>query len=374
MSENGNVIIHKDQTMVGKKYPDEEVSEFVATSDHTTMSYKADHGTHLVVKRPINGTPWVSVAIVNDDEVVGELYRVRALILDMILLLLLLGIVAFIGFYYFNIKRISELTKQTKQLENGNFAANVKVTSKDEIGILGMRFNNMVRTIQEYINREYKLKIKQKETELKALQNQIDPHFLYNTLDMIRWTARIEQAQETGQLIERMSKMFRMNLNRGRAWVRLEEELSYIQNYLELQKKRLGERLSFTIYSEDEIKNAIVVKQLLQPLVENSIVHGLQNRKDTGNIIIRCYLHGQHIWLDVLDNGVGFGKTENKPSGGSGFALTNLRDRLYLAFGNGANVNILDYEDGAWVRVQIPFVTEEDKLRIKEESGEENVL
>ena len=181
---------------------------------------------YLSVKKKLKGTNWLSVAVVDERELVKELYTVRASIRNMIVLLFILGVIAFIGFYQSYIQRITELTRQTRQVEMGNYFASVDVKTKDEIGILGMQFNKMVKTIQKSIDIEYKLKIKQKESELKALQNQINPHFLYNTLDMIRWTARLENAMETGSLIEGLSKVFRMNLNNGEMWIPLEKRLN----------------------------------------------------------------------------------------------------------------------------------------------------
>lgn len=357
MSQTGEVLLHKNEALVGEPFPDPKVIDLVANSEKTTMNYKTDETTYLVVKKKIKGTKWVSIAIVNEAEVVKSLYNVRALIVDMILILVFLGIVAFIGFYFFNIKRITELTKQTKQLESGDFTANVKVTSQDEIGKLGSRFNKMVTTIQTYINSEYKLKIKQKETELKALQSQIDPHFLYNTLDMIRWTARIENASETGQLIERLAKVFRMNLNMGKMWVKVEEEVAYIQNYLELQKSRMGERLDFHVFYDDQVKQVQIIKQILQPLVENSIRHGFKDLPQQGIITIRCYKVEDELWIDVMDNGWGFryNPDEEVEKKESGFAHKNLQYRLTKAFGEGYGMERIASESGAWIRLKLPI-------------------
>lgn len=357
MSQTGEVLLHKNESLVGNPFPDPKVIDLVVNSKKTTMNYKTDETTYLVVKKKIEGTEWVSIAIVNEAEVVKSLYNVRALIVDMILILVFLGVIAFIGFYLSNIKRITELTDQTKQLENGDFTASVKVTSQDEIGILGLRFNKMVKTIKKYINIEYKLKLKQKETELKALQSQIDPHFLYNTLDMIRWTARIENANETGQLIERLAKIFRMNLNMGRMWVKVEEEVAYIQNYLELQKSRMGERLNFGIFYDDQIKQVAILKQVLQPLVENSIRHGFKNLPRQGIITIRCYKVEEELWVDIIDNGWGFSDDFDYEKKGkeSGFALKNLQDRLNKAFGDGFGMEQIEYKAGAWIRLKLPI-------------------
>nr|WP_263326407.1 sensor histidine kinase [Neobacillus sp. Marseille-Q6967] len=358
LSENGHVVLHHDSSLSGKPFPISKVREWAVDSDQKTMSFTSNGSKNLVVKKEVKGTNWRAIAVVDEGDVVKSLYNVRGLIVNMILLLILLGIVAFSGFYYRHIKRISELTEQTKQLENGDFSAKVEVTSNDEIGKLGMRFNKMVVTIQNLINQEYKLKIKQKESELKALQSQIDPHFLYNTLDMIRWSARLENAMETGQQIERLSKVFRMNLNMGKMWVRIEEEMVYLENYLELQKSRLGERLEFRLSYDSDIKKMYIIKQLIQPLVENSILHGFKDLPRQGVIEISSYKRGNELWIDVVDNGWGIpDHVINKgPDATKNYALNNIKDRLEMAFGEGFGVEHINSEIGTWIRLKLPLL------------------
>jgi two-component system, sensor histidine kinase YesM len=372
MNKKGEVVLHQDPSLAGKSFPDPKITDWIVNSKSRTLKAKDNHTNYILVKKAISGTDWVSIARVNEGEVVKSLYNVRRLFVFMIFLLLMLGAIAFVGFYQSFIKRIVELTKQTKQLGEGDFSASVPISSQDEIGTLGNHFNQMVTTIQNYINREYKLKIKQRESELKALQSQIDPHFLYNTLDMIRWTARLEKAMETGQLIERLSKIFRMNLNMGKMWVKVEEEIQYIQNYLELQKSRIGNRLNYSIFYDDQIKDVYIIKQILQPLVENSILHGFKDLPRQGVITIRMFKVEQEIWMDVMDNGWGFPneQQEEDPNRKSGYALPNLIDRLEIAFGEKAKFERLDAEVGTWIRLKLPISANDNINLIPNETGE----
>lgn len=360
LSTKGDVVLHYDQSLIGKQYPNEELKDWVINGEESAYSYKKDNNSFLGVKKKLEGTNWLSVAVVDEGELVKELYAVRASIKNMIILLFVLGVIAFIGFYRSYIQRITELTRQTMQVEKGNFLANVDVKAKDEIGILGMQFNKMVKTIQKSIDIEYKLKIKQKESELKALQSQIDPHFLYNTLDMIRWTARLENAMDTGSLIEGLSKVFRMNLNNGEMWIPLEKEIEYIQAYLELQKNRLGDRLAFSIFIDNQIKEKFIMKQILQPLVENSIKHGFNNYFKQGVIKIRCYQVDNQLWIDVIDNGWGFQPASEESTG---YALKNLRDRLNIAFGEEYRLTLLESQEGAALRLIHPLLNG-DNLKV----------
>jgi two-component system, sensor histidine kinase YesM len=372
MNKKGEVVLHEDPSLAGKPYPESKIIDWIVNNKSKTLKAEANQDDYLFVKKAIAGTDWISIAMVNEGEVVKSLYNVRGLFVFMFYLLLLLGTIAFMGFYQSFIKRIVELTQQTKQLSEGDFSAKVHVSSQDEIGKLGIRFNQMVTTIQNYINRNYKLKIKQRESELKALQSQIDPHFLYNTLDMIRWTARLEKAMETGQLIERLSKIFRMNLNMGKMWVKVEEEIQYIQNYLELQKSRIGNRLNYSIFYDDQIKDYYIIKQILQPLVENSILHGFKDLPRQGVIQIRLFKMEQEIWIDVIDNGWGFlnEKQEEDPNRKSGYAIPNLIDRLEFAFGGEANFEVLETRVGAWIRLKLPISEDGNRNLISNEAGE----
>jgi two-component system, sensor histidine kinase YesM len=357
LSAAGNVILHKNQALLGKPYPDALFRKEITNDQNITFDYQTSDNHFLVVKKKLEDTQLLLVAMVNEGEVVKGLFHVLTSIRNMIILLTLLGVVAFLGFFYSIILRIVELTKQTRLVEKGDFSASVEVASRDEIGTLGMRFNQMVETIQRAINVEYRLKIKQKESELKALQSQIDPHFLYNTLDMIRWTARLEKAMETSRLIELLSQIFRMNLNNGKTWVKVREELVYIQNYLELQKSRLRDRFAYSIFVDVQVEDTFIIKQLLQPLVENSIQHGFKNLPRQGVIQIRCYQQNDRLWIDVIDNGWGLQPKAavEEDAHHSGYALKNLTERLELAFGNQHGLTFLETETGAWIRLDLPL-------------------
>ncbi|MEK5444716.1 cache domain-containing sensor histidine kinase [Fredinandcohnia sp. FSL W7-1320] len=352
MSSKGEVILHSNPSLIGQTFPDREFIDWLSQGEQPTYDITLEDEEYKVVKKKLSGTNWTSVVMVKEKDLVKGLYKVRSSVGYMIFLLLIFGAIALVGFYRTHIKRIIDLTYQTRQVEKGDFTASVEVTSNDEIGSLGMRFNKMVKTIQRLIDTEYKLKIKQKESELKALQNQIDPHFLYNTLDMIRWTARLENAMETGQQIEQLSKVFRMNLNQGKTWVTLEEEMNYIKSYLELQKSRLGERLAFYVDMDDDIKRTFIMKQLIQPLVENSIQHGFYELPNQGVITIRCYKVDDQIWIDVIDNGWGF-KSERTDTG---YALRNINERLSIVFGEPYGLRIEKPEEGALVRLVLPLI------------------
>ncbi|MDF2718811.1 MAG: histidine kinase, partial [Paenibacillus sp.] len=193
-----------------------------------------------------------------------------------------------------------------------------------------------------------------------------DPHFLYNTLDMIRWTARLEKAMETSRLIELLSRFFRTGLDRHSMWTSLEQELEFVKSYLDLQHKRLGAKLKFAIYTEAGLEQVVVLKKIVQPLVENSIKHGFHPRHSS-SIHVRCFRREQDLIVDVIDSGSGFepeltkrllrmfgtGKATEELLG---HALCNIHEQLSILYGPGYGVELPEHDgNGAFVRLKMPL-------------------
>ncbi len=363
LDQKNKVVLHQDSSYIGKLHPDEGLLKAIkgAGSEEETFGYQKDDEKYNVVKRPLEGTDLVLYAVVDKKDVAESITGMQGSIRIMMIALTVLGILAMAGFYRYNIKRIIDLTKQTQQVEKGDFSANVPVTARDEIGLLGLRFNRMVRQLKYLIENEYQMEIRNRESELKLLQSQINPHFLYNTLDMIRWTARLERAMDTGKLIEQLSKMFRISLNRGKPWISLQDELAYSHLYLQLNKKRLGKKLTYSIFYDADVSKAIVLKQMIQPLIENSLQHGFDKVSSIRNIYVRCYREEDDLVIDVMDNGVGFSQEQFQASVKGGYALQNIQDRLQIAFGDKARLIVKTKRSpGAWVRIQLPYRENKD--------------
>ncbi|CAM4125451.1 sensor histidine kinase [Lederbergia lenta] len=358
LNRNGDVILHSNPKLIGHPYPKDSIATAIQKGKGSSVSldFKENKVNYTAVAGPIEGTNMVVLGIVNKENVAQGISSIQESILIMMVVLTTLGLLALLGFYQFNIKRIKILANQTKQVEKGDFTAKVSVKSGDEIGLLGLRFNKMVERLKHLVENEYQMEIRNRESELKLLQSQINPHFLYNTLDMIRWTARLESAGETSKLIEQLSKMFRISLNRGKPWITLKDELTYNQIYLEFQKRRLGDKLKFTIYCDYRVLESFVLKQMIQPLIENSLQHGFENKRIVRHIYIRSYLEHDMLIIDVIDNGEGFNTNHFNDAIKTGFALQNIHSRLQTAFGKSANITIKQINSpGAWIRITHPY-------------------
>lgn len=232
--------------------------------------------------------------------------------------------------------------------------------TQDEIGDLGRHFNNMVLTIKDLIDYKYKLELRQRESELTMLQRQMDPHFLYNTLDMVRWTARMEKAPNTSRLIETLSKFLRTSLSRTKRWSTLRHEFEFVRAYLELQQMRLGTKLTYNVEFEANLEDVPLLNKVVQPLVENSIKHGF-SVKTGGHIDVRAYRDRHTVVIEVRDSGRGFtaeakarlreallqGDADEELKG---HAICNIHERILIAAGEGYGVELVDEAGGRSMR------------------------
>lgn len=368
VNKNGVIISTRDKVLVGKTFFDPNLIKQIVFQKGELLlpDYSWEGKSYIVNSEHIQNTDWYLVSFTHESYILNELTAISSSIKLAIVITTCMAIIAFVGFLLFIIRPIRELTVQTRKLEQGDFSAQVHVRSKDEIGILSNRFNKMVVTIQRLIETKYKLEISQKEHELKSLQNQINPHFLYNTLDIIRWTARMEKAWDSSRLIEHLSNHFRMSLRGGKMWTTVLEELQYVSSYLTLSEKRIPKGLTYNIYVCSDIAHYFILKQIIQPLVENSIIHGFNRLENEGYILIRCYSSGNRLVVDVIDNGIGIDplvmNTQISSGNISGFALKNIKERLRL-LGIGYSIEFLKSSSGTWTRLTLPLIEQETEIQ-----------
>ncbi|KIL38937.1 histidine kinase [Gordoniibacillus kamchatkensis] len=244
--------------------------------------------------------------------------------------------------------RISEplvrLKKKMMLVERGDFQQNVPVGSQDEIGQLGKGFNRMTGEINRLVKEVYEIGLKEKEAELAALQSQINPHFIYNTLESINMMAIGKSNYDVSDMVTALGKMLRYTVDKYDRLVPLSEELDWVASYVKIQQQRYGERLHVVFDVEEDVRQLPVPKLLLQPLVENAIVHGIGD-KEQGNVWISAVRFGEQLLLTVRDDGAGMTEeqighlraslSQPLPDGGHkrGLALRNIAQRLVMMFG-----------------------------------------
>jgi len=265
---------------------------------------------------------------------------------------------------------IKKLHDVTTTITERDLQALVTSDNVDEITELGMSFNIMIGKIRELLDSKIKEQENLKKAEFRTLQAQINPHFLYNTLDTIIWMA---ESKKTGQVIEivrALSKFFRITLSKGRDWITIREEIERTESYLIIQKMRYRDILDYRIEVDEDILDGTILKLTLQPLVENALYHGIKSKRGGGTIIVRAQrINGDQALFEVEDDGVGFtsyklGRVQAKMNddGGelrleeTGFGLENVNKRIKLYYGKNHGLSIeSEYQQGTQVKLIIPL-------------------
>ncbi|GLX69759.1 cache domain-containing sensor histidine kinase [Paenibacillus glycanilyticus] len=342
----------------------------LARSDRSMSTIDVDGKPHLVLYNHMPVTDWTLVAMIPKSHISAQYQGAEWMMTAILTAIVLLALAAFYGFNYTIIRPILRLKKETVRVAGGDFSVRVPIESQDEIADLSRKFNAMVGTIEELIEHKYKLELSERESELKLLQNQVDPHFLYNTLDMIRWTARLEKADKSSRLIEMLSKFFRARVGNNQHYTTLAKEMEFVEAYLFLQQYRLGDKLRYKLFLEPELEDAPSLKALIQPLVENYFKHGIDKEKSAHIVEVIGYRHEDEIRIDVSDNGKGIpsermaelmealqdGLQIDGMTGRRG-ALFNIHERLTISFGAHYGLGIVESSpEGTVIRLRLPII------------------
>jgi len=268
---------------------------------------------------------------------------------------------------YVPIKALQNLTTTITQ---NDLKALVSQDNVDEITELGMSFNIMVGRIRELLDEKIQEQENLKKAELKALQAQINPHFLYNTLDTIVWMAESNKPDQVIEIVRVLSSFFRIALSKGKDWIPIRQEIEHVKSYLTIQKIRYRDILDYKIDVDDDILDSTILKLTLQPLAENALYHGIKNKRGGGTITIRAHRANQNqVLLEVQDDGVGFtpykltqiqaalqdeiGAISGKDGG---FGLENVNKRIELYYGKQYGLSVeSQYQSGTRVTVTIPM-------------------
>ena len=242
-----------------------------------------------------------------------------------------------------NLKRIFILNKEMKRVESGDFSHKIKPVGSDEIGELMRSFKAMTLRMEEMIDEKYRMGKEVKNAELKALQAQINPHFLYNSLDLVNCLAIEHDVPEIADMINSLVEFYKLSLNRGKEIFSLQDEVRHVQAYVRIQNMRFEKKISLDIEEKEWLKEYSILKIILQPLVENSIMHGILEKEDSRGIIKINFVHqGDRIYIIIKDDGVGMSKdkidnllkeTNEIKHAGSGYGVKNINERIKLYYG-----------------------------------------
>ena len=254
--------------------------------------------------------------------------------------------------------RLKKMMRSMIIAERGDLNVEHQEVKQDEIGMLGRSFNKMIARIRGLLDLYERQERKKREAELRALQEHIKPHFLYNTLDTIQWMARKENAADIAEMVESLSRLFRIGLSNGREIITLEDEISHIRSYLTIQQIRYRDKLSYSITCPDHMQRLRVLKLIIQPIVENAIYHGIKERRGMGHVHIEVQEEADCLVIRIEDDGKGMdeatlaqvqsklgqpfaaqdGLESDAPQGGYG--MLNVQARMKLTFGEEYGLSI----------------------------------
>jgi two-component system, sensor histidine kinase YesM len=324
---------------------------------------------HFVVYNNLELFNWKIVGIVKLSEIMDTAIEIRKWTIIIELLLLAGVIMLFLLITKTMTWPIRDLRTKMKMAEAGDL--NVEATYKynDELSELSKGFNLMIANIRELMDKNTRQQDNLKKMEFKALQAQINPHFLYNTLDAIIWTAEADNKNDVIDLVKYLSAFFRVALSKGKEWVLVKEELLHVESYLSIQQMRYRDILRYRINVDDDVIHASILKLILQPLVENALYHGIKNKRGVGEICITGKRDGMNLIFEVSDTGIGMSEEKrqmimrginqkDEPSSShSGFGMFNVNQRIQLYYGEQYGLSIKsELGKGTTIRVTLPFI------------------
>lgn len=363
LGDNGYAfVIQKDGTLI--YHPDSEAFESVdkqmsvqEISNSPMDSMVSDD--FFVHKSPIENSDWILVGVSSfsrfkEDSV--KLLGIVSVVGVLSLLICMLGIFTLIRYQLLPVKKLGQVMRR---VEEGDTTIRAEQKGAQEFQALASTFNQMLERIETLMKEEKEQEALIRIYELKALTSQINPHFLYNTLDTIIWMAEFQDHQKVVDITKALSNYFRLSLNAGEEIVTLRQEIEHVRQYLFIQKERYGDKLKYEIDEPDDIPDIKLPKIVLQPLVENAIYHGIKESERPGKITITVSKRDTFIDICIEDNGVGIKEntTSTKELGGVG--IKNIQERLALFFGEAFSMEI-ETETNAYTKVYLHLPLKEE--------------
>lgn len=360
-NSKGELVTSSDVDFSGKLSINQETVNNISSSNNWTLLTLASKKYYVRCKL-IQDTDWYMITVVPLDEILSDSNNFFG---SMFTNMLLICFVAYIFAFLISIsitKRVSYVITNMKQVQQGNFSEIPVAASKDEIGELIDNYNFMIEKIEVLIDEQYKTGKEIKAAELKVLHAQINPHFLYNTLDLVNWLAIKNKTTEIVFLVKALANFYKLSLSKGKEVIAIREELMHVTFYVQIQNMRFSDKIKLIVDVPEEIKECIILKTILQPLVENSILHGILNKPEKeGTIIIKGEYKDESILLSIIDDGIGI--PENKfdkilcgeisSKSGGGFGVKNINDRIKLYYGNQYGLTFKSSSDGPLTTVEI---------------------
>ncbi|WP_306010656.1 sensor histidine kinase [Paenibacillus sp. FSL H8-0548] len=364
LGPTGEVLFDSSDRYYGIRYP---YADKIEALYDTVMLEEESHVTTLTQTQ----AGYLVVGVASKAEVAaayqGLKHTIALISAICIIVVLLLPVLVVTNFA----KRTNKIIRFMRKVENGDLSARIQDDKEDELGQISRSFNDMLGELTRHIDRVYKAEIKQKHTELAALQARVNPHFLYNTLEVIRMRAVSQGAKDVGEMIYSLSVLFK-SFVQPKGENTLKEELETSRLYLELFRIRYKDKLSYEILCDDCLAGKNIMRMALQPIIENYVVHGLQPRRSDNHIRISVYEAEGRVRIQAEDNGIGIEpkrletirqSLDSVEEVGDSFGLRSVHERLKLLYGTDYGLDITSTL-GVGTIVTIEFPSEEEAQHV----------
>lgn len=365
MSENGRMITSSNSSILQKMQKKGILLNYGA--ELFMEKRKEGQKEYYITRQNVDGASWQMILIIPENEYEDQyrfLWLSAALMLGSMIAVIVLMSYLLSGYY---VGRLKKLNVEMTGLESGNLNANLPITTEeDEIEEIYHNFNGMVQEVQRLMQEHYQLGKEVKMAEVRALQAQINPHFLYNTLDLINWISMDYGAEEIGTLTWNLARFYRLSLNHGKSLISIGEEVEHVEVYVNIENYHFDNAISLEVDVPEELKSYACLNIILQPFVEKAIVHGIAEKPDIESCEIRICARReeQDIVFSVQDDGPGVDVKEMQKetqqdirTAQHGYGVRNINFRLKLCFGEKYGVTYLESEKGTHVEIKIPVMT-----------------
>lgn len=371
MDRNQIVVAYSDKKVIGTK-----LDKYAALnsrieklkSDNGSFFLKIDNQEQFVVYSISNYTKWRYIVIIPASNILGKVYEIQKFlfIILSVTALFIFGITFLLSYIFY--KPLEKLVSAMQKIENRNLDVRIDDKRRDEYQKVYRGFNDMASELKNVIKDLTNEKILKKEAEIKLLQAQINPHFLYNTLESIHSIAKIKKVEEISSMVSALSKFFRISLSGGKDVVTLREAIELVINYLTIQNIRFKGKVEYKINVPEELLGCMVPKLILQPVVENAIYHGIERKKEKGELTISGEAQNGFLQIVVEDNGVGMTEDNLRDLRHSlqcdsfedarNFALKNINRQIKLKYGVEYGIRIDSiYGKGTNVFIKLPMIS-----------------
>lgn len=363
IDRDGAIIYHPRQQLIYSGLFEENNFPAAGYEDGTHIE-KFGGEQRIITVKTVGYTGWKIVGVSPMSDMTSGYARISLFVLFILLFLIFLMVYANIYVSSRIADPIKALENSVKELEGGNWEAPIYIGGSYEIRHLGKAIRSLVAQMRRLMDDIVQEQESKRRSELDALQSQINPHFLYNTLDSIVWMVENERYPEAISMVTALARLFRISLSKGKTIISVADELEHARNYATIQKMRYKNKFQAVFEAQPETLGLATIKLIVQPLLENAIYHGMEFMDGDGEIQVHAYLDSGDLVIDVEDNGMGIPAdicaalltdTSRPRSKGSGIGLRNVHERIRLYFGEPYGLTILSEPDvGTTVRIRLP--------------------